>query len=229
MLFIDGKWRGAATGREFESSNPATGEVLGRAADAGVEDVRDAIEAASRAFPAWAARTAYERAQVLARAHRLMLERHEDLATRLTLEQGKPIRMARAEVGYAADFLSWFSEEAKRVYGETIPSARADQRFIVLRQPLGVVGAITPWNYPVSMLTRKLSPALAAGCTVVLKPAEQTPLLAIEVFKLLEEAGLPAGAGNLVTTADPKRSGTSWSRIRWCARSRSRARRRSGG
>jgi succinate-semialdehyde dehydrogenase/glutarate-semialdehyde dehydrogenase len=204
MLFINGKWRGAGTGREFQSTNPATGEVLGSAADAGVEDVRDAIAAASAAFAPWAARTAYERAEVLARAQRLMLERRDDLARRLTLEQGKPLRMARAEVGYAADFLSWFAEEAKRVYGETIPAPRADQRFLVLRQPLGVVGAITPWNYPVSMLTRKLAPALAAGCTIVLKPAEQTPLLAIEVFKLLEEAGAPAGVANLVTTSDPQ-------------------------
>ena len=125
----------------------------------------------------------------------------------MTEEQGKPIRMARNEVGYAADFLLWFAEEAKRVYGETIPSARADQRFLVLRQPVGVVAAITPWNYPVSMLTRKIAPALAAGCTIVLKPAEQTPLLAVEVFKLLEQVGLPEGVVNLVTTDDPETVG----------------------
>ena len=125
----------------------------------------------------------------------------------MTEEQGKPIRMARNEVGYAADFLLWFAEEAKRVYGETIPSSRADQRFIVLRQPVGVVGGITPWNYPISMLTRKISPALAAGCTVVLKPAEQTPLCAVEVFKLLHEAGIPAGVVNLVTTSNPEAVG----------------------
>ena len=144
-----------------------------------------AVDAADAAFEPWSARTAYERSAYLYQAHQLMLERREALAKLMTEEQGKPIRMARNEVGYAADFLLWFAEEAKRVYGETIPSARADQRFLVLRQPVGVVGAITPWNYPVSMLTRKIAPALAAGCTIVLKPAEQTPLLAVEVFKML--------------------------------------------
>ena len=186
MLYINGKWVPASSGCSFESTNPATGEVLGSVADAGTEDVRTAVDAARDAFDGWAGRTAYQRAAVLHQAHSLMLERRDDLATLMTEEQGKPIRMARGEVGYAADFLSWFAEEAKRVYGETIPSARPDQRFIVLRQPVGVVAAITPWNYPVSMLTRKISPALAAGCTIVLKPAEQTPLLAVEVFKILE-------------------------------------------
>ncbi len=207
MLFINGKWQDAASGATFDSRNPATGEVIGQAADAGVADARDAIEAADTAFAGWSARTAYERSAYLAQAHQLMLERREALAKLMTEEQGKPIRMARNEVGYAADFLLWFSEEAKRVYGETIPSARADQRFLVLRQPVGVVAAITPWNYPVSMLTRKIGPALAAGCTIVLKPAEQTPLLAVEVFKLLEEVGLPEGVVNLVTTNDPETVG----------------------
>jgi succinate-semialdehyde dehydrogenase/glutarate-semialdehyde dehydrogenase len=208
MLYINGKWRPAGSGREFVSTNPATGEVLGAVADGDAADARAAIEAASAAFGSWSARTAYERADVLHRAQALMRERREDLARSMTLEQGKPLRMARAEVTYAADFLSWFAEEAKRVYGETIPSARAEQRFVVLRQPVGVVAAITPWNYPVSMLTRKIAPALAAGCCVVLKPAEQTPLLAVEVFRLLEEAGVPEGVVNLVTTADPEAVGT---------------------
>jgi succinate-semialdehyde dehydrogenase/glutarate-semialdehyde dehydrogenase len=137
-----------------------------------------------------------------------MLERQDALAKTMTEEQGKPIRMARNEVGYAADFLLWFSEEAKRNYGETIPSARADQRFLVLRQPVGVVGAITPWNYPISMLTRKIAPALAAGCTVVLKPAEQTPICAVETFKVFEDAGIPAGVVNLVPTSDPEAVGS---------------------
>jgi succinate-semialdehyde dehydrogenase/glutarate-semialdehyde dehydrogenase len=203
MLYINGKWRDAASGATFESVNPATGEVIGQAADAGVADVQAAIEAAAAAFEGWSTRTAYERSAFLYQAHQLMLERREALAKLMTEEQGKPIRMARNEVGYAADFLLWFAEEAKRVYGETIPSARADQRFLVLRQPVGVVGAITPWNYPVSMLTRKISPALAAGCTIVLKPAEQTPLLAVETFKIFEEVGLPEGVVNLVTTSDP--------------------------
>jgi succinate-semialdehyde dehydrogenase/glutarate-semialdehyde dehydrogenase len=207
MLFINGEWREAASGKRFESRNPATGEVIGDVADAGVEDVKAAIDAAAAAFEPWAARTAYQRSAVLYQAHQLMLERREALAKLMTEEQGKPIRMARNEVGYAADFLLWFAEEAKRVYGETIPSARADQRFLVLKQPVGVVGAITPWNYPISMLTRKISPALAAGCTVVLKPAEQTPLCAIEVIKIMEEAGVPEGVVNLVPTSSPEAVG----------------------
>ena len=132
-----------------------------------------------------------------------MIERKDHLARTMTEEQGKPLRAATTEVQYAADFLLWFAEEAKRVYGETIPSARPDQRFIVMHQPVGVVAAVTPWNYPVSMITRKVGPALAAGCTVVLKPAEATPLCAIETFKTLEEAGVPKGVINLVTAKDP--------------------------
>jgi succinate-semialdehyde dehydrogenase/glutarate-semialdehyde dehydrogenase len=142
MLYINGQWRDAASGATFESLNPATGDVIGQAADAGVADVQAAIEAAAAAFDGWSTRTAYERSAFLYQAHQLMLERREALAKLMTEEQGKPIRMARNEVGYAADFLLWFAEEAKRVYGETIPSARADQRFLVLRQPVGVVGAI---------------------------------------------------------------------------------------
>ncbi len=203
MLYINGTWQEAASGRTFESRNPATGEVIDRVADGGADDARAAIDAAADAFDEWAARTAYERSSFLYAAHQLMLERREALAKLMTEEQGKPIRMARAEVGYAADFLLWFAEEAKRNYGETIPSARADQRFLVLHQPVGVVGAITPWNYPISMLTRKISPALAAGCTVVLKPAEQTPLCAVETFKVFEDAGIPPGVVNLVPTSDP--------------------------
>jgi succinate-semialdehyde dehydrogenase/glutarate-semialdehyde dehydrogenase len=204
MLYIDGEWRAASSGRTFASHDPATGEVIGEVADAGVDDARLAIDAASAAFRDWAARTAYERSAFLYRAHELMRERQDQLAKLMTEEQGKPIRMARTEVGYAADFLLWFAEEAKRVYGETIPSARADQRFLVLRQAVGVVGAITPWNYPISMLTRKIAPALAAGCTVVLKPAEQTPLCAVETFKVFHDAEIPAGVVNLVPTSDPE-------------------------
>ncbi len=203
MLFIDGKWCEAGSGRTFDVHNPATGEVIGQAADGDGTDARAAVEAAGRAFETWSRATAYERSAVLAAAHRLMLERHEDLARLMTTEQGKPLRMARTEVTYAADFLLWFAEEAKRVYGETIPSSRADQRFIVLKQPVGVAAAITPWNYPISMITRKVAPALAAGCTIVLKPAEQTPLCAVETFRVFEDAGVPAGVVNLVTAADP--------------------------
>ncbi|GEL20775.1 NAD-dependent succinate-semialdehyde dehydrogenase [Pseudonocardia asaccharolytica] len=203
-LCLDGTWRAATSGSTFEVHDPATGSVLARVADAGGVDAEAAIEAAASAFPEWSARTAYERAAVLQNAHRLMLERAEDLARLMTSEQGKPLRAARTEVRYAADFMLWFAEEAKRVYGRTIPSARSDQRFIVMEQPVGVVGAITPWNYPISMITRKVAPALAAGCTVVLKPAEQTPLCAIAVFGILAEAGVPAGVANLITASDPK-------------------------
>src|SRR5580700_1476406 len=200
-LYIEGKWRHPAFGQTFAVTNPATSQELGQVSAAGTEDVREAVAAAESAFPAWAARTAYERAGYLYAAHRLMLERADDLARLITMEQGKPLRTARIEVQYAADFLIWFAEEAKRVYGRMIPSSRADQRFMVLRQPVGVVGAVTPWNYPISMLTRKIGPALAAGCTVVLKPAQQTPLCAVEVFRILHEVGVPAGVVNLVTAS----------------------------
>ena len=203
-LYVDGKWRHAASGLTFPVTNPATSEVLAQISAAETQDVREAIAAAESAFPAWASRTAYERAAYLYEAHRLMLERADDLAKVMTAEQGKPLRTARIEVQYAADFLIWFAEEAKRVYGQMIPSARADQRFMVLHQPVGVVGAITPWNYPVSMLTRKIGPALAAGCTVVLKPAQQTPLCAVEVFRILHEVGIPAGVVNLVTAGQAR-------------------------
>ena len=202
-MLIGGTWRNDAEGDRFEVINPATGAVLESVADGGREAARAAIDAAHAAFPGWAGRTAYERSAILYRAWQLMLERKEDLARTMTLEQGKPLRAARTEVQYGADFLLWFAEEAKRVYGETIPAPRGDQRFIALKQPVGVVAAITPWNYPISMITRKVGPALAAGCTVVLKPAEATPLCAIRMFEILEEAGVPDGVVNLVTAADP--------------------------
>jgi len=203
-LYVDGKWRHAVSGQTFAVTNPATSQVLAQISAAGTEDVREAVNAADSAFPAWSARTAYERSGYLYDAHRLMLERADELAWLMTTEQGKPLRTARIEVQYAADFLIWFAEEAKRVYGQTIPSARADQRFLVMHQPVGVVGAVTPWNYPISMLTRKIAPALAAGCTVVLKPAKQTPLCAVEVFRILHEVGVPAGVVNLVTAAQAR-------------------------
>jgi succinate-semialdehyde dehydrogenase/glutarate-semialdehyde dehydrogenase len=202
-LYIDGKWQPAASGRTFESANPATSEVLAKVSDADTADVKAAISAAEAAFPAWSARTAYDRADILYKAYQIMVGRLDDLARLMTTEQGKPLRTARIEAQYAADFLIWFAEEAKRVYGQTIPSHRPEQRFMVQHQAVGVVGAITPWNYPTSMLTRKLGPALAAGCTVVLKPAEQTPLCAVEIIKILHEAGVPAGVVNLVTTNTP--------------------------
>ncbi|MGW0590587.1 NAD-dependent succinate-semialdehyde dehydrogenase [Streptosporangium sp. NPDC002607] len=202
-LYIGGAWRSSASGRTFAVHDPATGALIRDVAAGDAEDAAAAVTAAAEAFPTWSARTAHERSAYLYQAHRLMLERSEHLAKLMTAEQGKPLRAARTEVKYAADFLIWFAEEAKRLYGQTIPSARADQRFLVMRQPVGVVGAITPWNYPISMITRKVAPALAAGCTIVLKPAEQTPLCAIEVFRILDEIGLPAGVANLVTADDP--------------------------
>jgi succinate-semialdehyde dehydrogenase / glutarate-semialdehyde dehydrogenase len=200
-LYIDGKWRPAASGQTFAVTNPATSQVLAQISAADTADVREAVNAAASAFASWSGRTAYERAGYLYDAYRLMLERADELAWLMTTEQGKPLRTAQIEVRYAADFLIWFAEEAKRVYGSTIPSSRAGQRFMVLHQPVGVVGAVTPWNYPISMLTRKIAPALAAGCTVVLKPAKQTPLCAVEVFRILHEVGVPAGVVNLVTAA----------------------------
>lgn len=200
-IYINGQWTGVE--KNFRVRNPATGEHIADVADGGAAEAQAAVAAAAAAFPAWAGKTAYERSEILYRAHTLMLERAEDLAWTLTIEQGKPIRAARTEVKYAADFLIWFAEEAKRIYGQTIPSARADQRFLVMHQPIGVVGAITPWNYPISMITRKLAPALAAGCTAVLKPAHETPLTAVNVFKIFHDAGVPPGVVNLVTSASP--------------------------
>ncbi len=203
-MYINGNWAAATADASFDVINPATGQVIKGVADGGRAEARSAIEAAHEALPAWREATAYQRSAFLMRAHALMLERQEDLARVMTEEQGKPLRAAQTEVRYAADFLVWFAEEAKRVYGEIIPSARADQRFLITHRPVGVVAAITPWNYPISMITRKLGPALAAGCTVVLKPAEATPLTAIETYRVFEDAGLPPGVVNLVTAADPK-------------------------
>jgi len=203
-MYIDGEWVGAAGGATFDVFNPATGEKLEAVPDGGRVDAERAVAAADRAFAGWAGLTAYQRSEFLYRAWQIMIERKEELARTMTAEQGKPIRAARNEVQYGADFLLWYAEEAKRVYGETIPAPRGDQRFIVLRQPVGVVGAVTPWNYPVSMITRKVGPALAAGCTVVLKPAEATPLCAMAVYRCLADAGIPKGVINLVTALDPE-------------------------
>ncbi len=199
-IHVDGEWRPAEGGATFRVVDPATGEVIGQAADGDRTDTAAAIAAAERALPAWSTATAYQRAAVLARADALMRERRRELAALMTREQGKPLKASMNEVAYAADFLAWFAEEAKRIGGVTIPSARADQRFVTMRQAVGVVAAITPWNYPISMLTRKLAPAIAAGCTSVLKPADQTPLCAVATVQLLVDAGLPAGVVNMVTT-----------------------------
>lgn len=202
-MFINGEWVEAISGRTFAVTNPATGERLGEVPDGGADDARAAIEAAHQAFPSWSSTTAYERADILLRAWQLMNERAGELAELMTTEQGKPLRASRFEVGYGADFLRWYAEEARRITGEWLPSGRADQRFLAIRQPVGVVAAITPWNYPMSMLTRKMGPAIAAGCTMVLKPAEATPLCAKAIFEILVDAGVPEGVINLVTAEDP--------------------------
>lgn len=206
-LYIGGKWVDAATGRTFPIHNPATGEKLAEVADAGPQDAARAVEAAHGAFPEWSTLAAPQRANLLFKARDLMLERKEALARVLTSEQGKPLVESRGEIEYSAGFVTWFAEEGKRVYGETIPASVAQKRLLVIKQPVGVVAAITPWNFPAAMVLRKIAPALAAGCTVVLKPAEQTPLTAIEVFKVFEEVGFPAGVINLITTLDPSAVG----------------------
>lgn len=202
-MFINGEWVDARSGKQFDVINPATGDKIGEMPDGDGTDTAAAISAADAAFPRWSTTTAYERADILMRAWQLMNERSEELAQLMTIEQGKPLRASRFEVGYGADFLRWFAEEARRITGEWLPSSRADQRFLSIRQPVGVVAAITPWNYPISMLTRKMGPALAAGCTMVLKPAEATPLCAKAIFEILHEAGVPAGVMNMVTAEDP--------------------------
>lgn len=206
MFYINGEWLESAGGT-FATTNPATGEVLAEVANGTREDTVRAVEAASEAFSSWSKLTAFERANYLYRVHQIMTEKKEHLAEVMTKEQGKPIKAARNEVQYATDFVLWYAEEAKRVYGEVLPAPRGDQRFFVLRQPVGVVAAITPWNYPMSMLTRKIAPALAAGCTIVLKPAEQTPLCAIEIIKIFEEAKIPNGVVNLIPTNNPAEVG----------------------
>lgn len=200
-MHIGGQW--LEMDKAFAVYNPADGEKLADVADGGAAQAVQAIESAHQAFAAWSGTTAYERSALLYCAHELMLERQQELAETMTREQGKPLRAALNEVRYGADFLLWFAEEAKRIYGEMIPSARADQRFLVQQMPVGVVAAITPWNYPISMITRKIAPAVAAGCTVVLKPAEATPLCALAMMRIFEEAGFPAGVINMVTASDP--------------------------
>jgi succinate-semialdehyde dehydrogenase/glutarate-semialdehyde dehydrogenase len=194
---IDGEW---VTGSEWVPvDNPATGGVIGRVPNLGAPETERAIAAAERAMPAWAARTAKDRAQVLRRFFELMMAHQDELAALLTREQGKPLAEAKGEIAYAASFLEWFGEEAKRVYGDVIPGHAPDKRIVVLKQPIGVVAAITPWNFPAAMITRKIGPALAAGCAVVLKPASQTPFSALALGVLAGEAGLPAGLLNIIT------------------------------
>jgi succinate-semialdehyde dehydrogenase/glutarate-semialdehyde dehydrogenase len=199
-LLIGGEWVEAEGGGRFEVTDPATGEAVGSVPNAGVDDLRRAIDAADAALPAWRSLPALGRARILRGAAELMRERAGEIAAIMTAEQGKPLAEARGEVEYAAGFFEWFSGEAERIYGQVVPPAKAEKRVLVLRQAVGVTAAITPWNFPAAMLTRKLGPALAAGCTSVVKPASSTPLTAIEVCRALEDAGAPAGAVNLVTS-----------------------------
>jgi succinate-semialdehyde dehydrogenase/glutarate-semialdehyde dehydrogenase len=202
QAFIGGEWLNAPGGATHEVLNPATGEKLGTVPDMGAGETRRAIEAASAAQPAWAARTAKDRGAILRRWYELMMAHQEDLATIMTAEQGKPLAESKGEIAYAASFIDWFAEEGKRLYGDVIPTHQADKRLLVLRQPIGVVAAVTPWNFPAAMITRKAGPALAAGCTFVCKPAHQTPYSALAMAELGRRAGLPAGVLNLVTGRD---------------------------
>ncbi len=199
--YVDGQWMQASSGQTISVDNPATCEIIGRVPRLSAAETKKAIEAANRAFPAWSKKTAKERATVLRRWFDLMMASQEDLARLMTIEQGKPLAESRGEVAYAAAFLEWFGEEAKRIYGDTIPQHQADKRIVVIKQPVGVVACITPWNFPLAMITRKAGPAIAAGCTVVLKPAEQTPFSALALAELAERAGVPKGVFNVVTGA----------------------------
>lgn len=197
--YIDGRWVEADSGETFTVLNPATGETLAEVPRLGAAETRRAIEAAQHALPAWRHRPAKERARILRRLADLMLERSDELARLLVLEQGKPLAEANAEIAYAASFYEWFGEEAKRLDGAVVPQPLPDRRIVVLKEPIGVTAGITPWNFPAAMPTRKSAPALAVGCTMVLKPAEQTPLSALAVAALAEEAGVPAGVFSIVT------------------------------
>lgn len=202
QAFINGEWCAAANGQSYSVTNPSTGDRVGDVPDMGAAETTRAIDAAAAAQPAWSALTAKARATALRKWFELILAHQEDLAQLMTSEQGKPLAEARGEVVYGASFIEWFAEEAKRVYGDVIPSHGPDKRIIVLKQPIGVVAAITPWNFPIAMITRKVAPALAAGCTVVVKPGEDTPLSALALAELASRAGLPAGTFNVVTSQD---------------------------
>ena len=195
---IDGEW--VTSAKTFPVNDPATGAEIAAVPDLGAKDAARAIDAAARALPAWSAKTAKERATILRRWFDLITAETETLAQLMTTEQGKPLAEARAEVGYGASFIEWFAEEGKRAYGRTIPTTVASKRYLTIKQPIGVVAAIAPWNFPIAMITRKVAPALASGCTIVVKPAAETPLCALAIAKLGMDAGLPPGVLNIVTT-----------------------------
>jgi len=205
--FVDGAWCAADSEATFAVTNPATGAVLARLPDMLEGETRRAIEAAAAAWPAWAAKTAKERALVLRKWYELIMANQEDLAVIMTSEQGKPLSESRGEVAYGASFIEWFAEEGKRIYGDVIPQTQPGRRIVVLKQPIGVVAAITPWNFPNAMITRKCGPALAAGCPIVIKPPAETPLSALALAVLAERAGIPKGIFNIVTTAHSSRVG----------------------
>ena len=207
QCYINGKWLDEKSGKTFAVHNPATSVLIGSVPDMGAAETREAIHAARDAQILWRAKTAKERAAVLRRWFDLMMKNQEDLAKILTAEQGKPLSEARGEIAYGASFIEWFAEEGKRIYGDTIPQHAADKRIIVIKQPIGVCAAITPWNFPNAMITRKAGPALAAGCAMVLKPAEQTPFSALAMAVLAEEAGIPAGLFNVITGDAPSIGG----------------------
>lgn len=199
QAYINGEWVSAQSGNTFSVTNPANGQVITDVADLGAEETRAAIEAADAAMPAWKAMTAKQRAVILKKWFDLMVEAQEDLALLMTTEQGKPIKEAMGEVMYGASFIEWFAEEGRRAYGDVIPTHASDKRIMTIKQPIGVVAAITPWNFPVAMITRKAAPALAAGCTIVIKPSEETPFCALAMAELADRAGIPAGVLNVVT------------------------------
>ncbi|MCH8538731.1 MAG: NAD-dependent succinate-semialdehyde dehydrogenase [Alkalimonas sp.] len=200
--YWQGGWHGAS--ESFDVTNPATGELVAAVADASAADAEQAVASAAAAFSRWAALPAAERASLLLRWHQLMLQHQDDLGLLLTLEQGKPLAEAKGEIAYGASYVQWFAEEARRVYGDTIPGPATDKRIMVLKQPVGVVAAITPWNFPNAMIARKAAAALAAGCTFVVKPAQQTPLSALAMAELAERAGIPAGVFNVIVGTDAK-------------------------
>ncbi len=207
QAFVNGEWISAADGKTFDVTNPARGDVIAQVADLSRQEVAAAIDAAETAQKAWAALAAKERTKVLRAWFDLMMEHQEDLAQIMTAEQGKPLTEARGEVGYGASFIEWFAEEARRVYGETIPGHMADKRITVIKQPIGVAAGITPWNFPNAMIARKVAPALAAGCAFVVRPATLTPLSALAMAKLAEEAGVPAGLFSVVTSSSASEIG----------------------
>ena len=199
QAYINGQWVDADSGATLEVTNPANGEVIAHVARCGTAETRRGIEAAAAAFPEWRRRTVKERSAYLRKWFNLMMEAQEDLALIMTAEQGKPLAEARGEIAYGANYIEWFAEEGKRVYGDTIPQPSNDKRIVCIKQPVGVVACITPWNFPNAMLTRKIAPALAAGCTVICKPANATPLSAYAFVELAERAGIPPGVINVVT------------------------------